>query len=609
MFRGLAKIRLRSRVAANFAVAGTIAVVVVGGSWWTVREALDAHRRFDELGRRARFDLTVVQAVSELQRHAQMYTALGHESAADGVRRHYERLRRALAERRTMPTAGGEDELARIGVHLSAYYSTFETLRAQRARRTELAQTLEEAAARAESAMLELGPSSKTKAYAAVHDLLRAERSAQRYFEGLDSRDVQAAKRSLHRVETALDGEPAVPEVVEAQAALQAYEASFLEAVQRTRGYLFLVNVVMAAEAWEVIHAAKRIEAIHAERMSSEAAAVVAALERSSRLVAVLAVCGLLLLAGMSVGLYRSVTAPIQRLTETFRELAKGRRDLIVPDYPVQDEIGELTAAASVFRDRNIETERLLTQSRRLTEDLEEKQRALTRSNEELEQFVYTVSHDLKSPLVTSSGFIAIAQRLAARGDFDEAAQKLERVVKANERMSALIDDLLDLSRVGRIDVDVERVALGEVLEELENALEPRLRTAGLELSVSPGLPDVWANQSRVLQVFENLLGNAVKYAAAPAGSRVEIGAREGDEAVHVYVRDDGPGIAPPFHDKVFGLFQRLDTDAEGTGIGLAVVRKVMRFHGGDAWVESEAGQGATFWLRFPRPPVKGGDR
>ncbi|XOF34697.1 MAG: CHASE domain-containing protein [Candidatus Electrothrix sp. YB6] len=235
-----------------------------------------------------------------------------------------------------------------------------------------------------------------------------------------------------------------------------------------------------------------------------------------------------------------------------------------------------------------------------MTRELEEKSRELARSNDELEQFVYTVSHDLKSPLVTSMGFIGIVNKLAKRGEYEKALEKLKKVVEANNRMGQLINDLVELSRVGRIDLDKKQLDMNLLLQKLKEEKQRRFHNAKITLIVEKNLPLIYGNESRVLQVFENILSNALKYAVKPKGSKVTIGGITRKNEALLYVKDDGPGIEPDFHQKIFGLFQRLDNTIEGTGIGLAVVKKVMQFHEGKVWVESSPGKGAAFWLSFP---------
>jgi len=166
--------------------------------------------------------------------------------------------------------------------------------------------------------------------------------------------------------------------------------------------------------------------------------------------------------------------------------------------------------------------------------------------------------------------------------------------------MHQSINDLLELSRVGRVRSRPEQLDMNNLVGQLAEDMAPRLREAGIRLEVQPGLPPIIADPTRVTEVFENLITNAMKYGADVPDPLIEIGSEECDEEVRFFVRDNGPGIPPEYHKRIFGLFQRLDNRKEGTGVGLTIVQRIMEVHGGRVWVDSDVGRGATFWLAFP---------
>ena len=143
------------------------------------------------------------------------------------------------------------------------------------------------------------------------------------------------------------------------------------------------------------------------------------------------------------------------------------------------------------------------------------------------------------------------------------------------------------------------------ILKSFQESIRNRLEKEGFNLVLESAYPTIYANESRVLQAFENLMSNAFKYGRSTSGENVvKMGSREDKDEFLFYVTDNGRGIPKEYHEKIFGLFYRLDNDMNGTGVGLSVVRKVMQFHGGRVWVESEPGKGATFWLAFPKKDV-----
>jgi two-component system, LuxR family, sensor kinase FixL len=242
-----------------------------------------------------------------------------------------------------------------------------------------------------------------------------------------------------------------------------------------------------------------------------------------------------------------------------------------------------------------------VTERQRTEMALREVNRTLREKNREMEQFVYTVSHDLKSPLVTILGFVGVLNEDVADGRLDEVERSVERIERAARHMSDLIGDLLELSRIGRASHTLMEIDIGTVVRQVLDRVEEQVAAAGVQVELQEPLPRVMADRSRIAQVFENLLTNAIKYGSCGPSPSIQIGAETAAHEVRLFVRDNGPGIEPEYHEKIFGLFQRLDTRQEGTGVGLALVARVMDVHGGRVWVESAAGQGATFWLAFPK--------
>ncbi|QDU39888.1 Phytochrome-like protein cph1 [Maioricimonas rarisocia] len=232
---------------------------------------------------------------------------------------------------------------------------------------------------------------------------------------------------------------------------------------------------------------------------------------------------------------------------------------------------------------------------------LSEANREWQLKNKELEQFVYTVSHDLKAPLVTCRGFVGLLREDLAEGKLDDVEDSLRRIQSATQRMQLLIEDLLQFSRIGRICSDPEQIDMVALLKDLEADLTMHLQQSGARLEIAPDTPDCHADRRRMIEVFENLIVNAIDYGCPDPGGVVHVGGETAPQGeIRYFVRDDGPGIASEYQEKIFGLFNRLQTDRQGTGVGLAIVAKIAQIHGGRAWVESRPGEGATFWFSLP---------
>jgi len=228
----------------------------------------------------------------------------------------------------------------------------------------------------------------------------------------------------------------------------------------------------------------------------------------------------------------------------------------------------------------------------------------LEAKNSELERFTYTVSHDLRSPLVTVTGFLSHVEEAAARGDMESVRSDLDRVRRAARKMDRLLSDLLELSRIGHVLSPPEPVPFEALAREAADLIEGRLKERGVTVEIEPGLPVVQGDRGRLLEVVQNLLDNAAKFMVDQSAPRIRIGARDDSGETVLFIEDNGPGIDPAHHDRIFGLFDKLDPKAEGTGVGLALVKRIIELHGGRIWVESPGSGGTTFCLTLPDLPL-----
>jgi two-component system sensor kinase FixL len=244
-----------------------------------------------------------------------------------------------------------------------------------------------------------------------------------------------------------------------------------------------------------------------------------------------------------------------------------------------------------------------ISERKAIDDQLHKAYEEVQQKNQEMEQFVYTVSHDLKAPLVTSMSFIGFLKEDFADQNYSEVTDSLQRLEKAHRRMQELINDLLQVSRIGRMELHYENVALKDVLQEVTENVAERIQAAKANLVLAPDLPGIMADRKRLAQALENLIGNAIKYTSDATQPLVQVLWSDAKTEIHVCVKDNGPGIDPQYHAKIFGLFQRLDSSKEGTGVGLTIVSRIMQLHGGRVWVKSTLGEGSEFWLAFPKVP------
>ena len=247
-----------------------------------------------------------------------------------------------------------------------------------------------------------------------------------------------------------------------------------------------------------------------------------------------------------------------------------------------------------------------VTDRQRTEGQREELIRELEAKNAELEQFTYTVSHDLKSPLVTIKGFLGLIAKDVDEGRTERLREDVARMTSAADGMQHLLHELLRLSRIGRIVNPSERVPFGEVVREAAALVRARLEERRVRLDIDDDLPVVYGDRAEAGRGGPEPPRERRQVRGRPALARRPGGGAPGRERspAVLFVEDNGIGIDPRFHEKVFGLFEKLDPRAEGSGVGLALVRRIVEVHGGRAWIESAGrGHGTTVCFTLPLPP------
>jgi PAS domain S-box-containing protein len=269
---------------------------------------------------------------------------------------------------------------------------------------------------------------------------------------------------------------------------------------------------------------------------------------------------------------------------------------------------GEVSGAPFVQADKIIgviSVARDITERKRAEAERERLIMELEAKNVELERFTYTVSHDLKSPLITMRGFLGFLEKDALAGNAERVKADAARIVEATDKMQRLLEELLALSRIGRMMNPPQAVPFEAIVREAIELVHGRIQACGVRVEIAPSLPPVYGDRLRLVQVMQNLVDNAAKFMGNQPNPRIEIGQRDAqadaDGKLILFVRDNGIGIEPQYHERVFGLFNKLDAQTEGTGVGLALVKRIIEVHGGRIWIESEgAGRGATVCFTLP---------
>ncbi|MBI5438606.1 MAG: HAMP domain-containing protein [Nitrosomonadales bacterium] len=313
----------------------------------------------------------------------------------------------------------------------------------------------------------------------------------------------------------------------------------------------------------------------------------------------------LVLLAACSVALLTLMT---RRLMQGINELGAGMRRVEAGNLQYSIPISsadEMGALAQVFNGMTRKLESVADDLQQRSTVLSRRTVELETANADLENFSYSVSHDLRAPLRAIDGFASILREDYAP-KLDEEGRRLFQVVSDNTRkMAQLINDILAFSRAGRSELRLTTLDMNALVQQVWQELEPRRAGRVIELKLAD-LPAVRGGLGAIHQVLQNLLDNAVKFTRRREAAVIEVaGHREGDENIYS-IRDNGAGFDMAYVGKLFGLFQRLHSmeEFEGTGVGLSIVKRFITKHGGRVWAEGKTGEGATFWFALPAETI-----
>ena len=327
-------------------------------------------------------------------------------------------------------------------------------------------------------------------------------------------------------------------------------------------------------------------------------------------IVAAVAVTSFILAFGLSRRFQRQISQPILDLANTATAVAEHGNYSVRAPRTGKGEFVVLTDAFNQMLDRIHDGNRALRYTeeelRRLNSELEqrvqERTRKLEEANNELESFSYSVSHDLRAPLRAVDGFSRIL--LEDYGDkLDENGKRVLDIIRSNtQNMGRLIDDLLAFSRLGRKQIETSPINMSHLAEDVFQQLRFGLTDQNIQFKLAP-LPDVAGDPALIRQVFVNLLSNAAKYSKPRNQAVIEVNGRTENGDCVYYVKDNGVGFDMTYAPKLFGVFQRLHSveEFEGTGVGLAIVQRIVHRHGGRVWAEGKLDQGATFYFSLPK--------
>lgn len=435
---------------------------------------------------------------------------------------------------------------------------------------------------------------------------LQAERFLLRYYNGEDAEFVD---RALSQIDEAIDyltdvgseqrhQEPCTSILNE----LRQYRRIAVRSVQATRSYLYLVNVVLAGGASEMNYYARQLREISGEQSAGILADIKRTTADTRRFTGIGVAVALIMGVLIATRLGASILKPITSLQDTFGKLANGQTVVEISESHRRDEIGQMALAAEVFRQRNVQQQELLDQTKAMAEELSVKAEELAASNSDLDSFVYVASHDLKSPLRGIRQLSAWIEEDAADVLPEESSRHLQAMQSRVRRMEDLLDDLLQFSRIGREECEPELVDMNSMMDGI---LELTDNPHNVQIEIAENLPVFSTVRVPLEQVFLNLLGNAIKHNDKQDRGKVQILCDRVDDHYRFQIRDNGPGIAPRHHERVFKMYQRVgDQNVDGSGMGLAIVKKQVERLRGRIDLNSNPDSGVTFTVVWPATTV-----
>ncbi len=549
----------------------------------------------------------ISQGVIGIANEVQRFTYEGHASAVERVSLLNQSLQNQFVEiRRTAASPEMKRLLPKMEEHLAIFNRTFQTVIGERTLRTKL---IEEALPQARDAINEAFNSLEKDATIdssvprdyRLH-FLEARADLFRYFEVLESKNLDSAERSLSTLQTDLEAlerrkGQASPALAQARVAADAYHKALRRAVQATQGYLYLTDVVMAGEVAEFLYKSDKLRSISADYAQRGYAKARSSMTRAMIALVVTFLFVFVLAPIFAIRLSASIVEPIARITRTFRALAAGETLSHIPGGDLKHEMGELARAAEIFRQKNQEAQ-----------ELRLKTEAAEAANRAKGVFLANMSHELRTPLNAILGYSRLMR--ADASVLAEQRGMLDIINRSGEHLLNLINSVLDMAKIeaGRVVLEVAPFDLRATVHDIAELMRQRAEAKGLrlELELAADLPAVFqADEVKLRQVLINLVGNAIKFTAQGSVTlrlRHGPGDRPSCCRLVIEVADTGAGIAAKDQPHIFEPFIQLGEKAhqKGTGLGLTIARQFVELMGGTIGVESAPGRGSTFRVELP---------
>ena len=614
------QLKLRKKIY-FLALLSSLFVIFLG---WTGYSALtQLSQNFQDFRKTSEFakkNIILLKQVEMLKGNVQKFTYTGLENSLVEANELYFKIKTYLDESQVPEELPVAKSFALIKTHLEKYFATFKELEKQIQARKNLKSQQKILMKEIRTDVISYASDNTTEQIILGNMLLdnlhNVDKTTFYYADSLESKYIKQIKAHIKmlnaRMKNIIDKEKheeKLSKILMIKDKINKFTKVINAEVQHIRSYLFLVNVVMAAESYEVLYQANLISDASQEILEKIDIDFNHQIATSIKTLSLTGIISLVLMVSIAMIIARSVIRPISLLTESFNELSKGNADATVPVYDVNDEIGALTKSASSFRDKNKEINNLLEHSKELSESLTEAKREAESANHAKSSFLASMSHEIRTPLNAIIGFI----NLLRKNETD--LQKLEYITTVQNSSSSLlgvINDILDISKIedGKLDIEAIDFDVYQQINELIKFYESTVQSRDIELNlnIDKSVPKyLTSDPLRLKQVMSNLISNAIKF--SPDESTVSIELRYKDSQLFVSVRDEGIGISEEAKKRIFNAFEQAESSTTrsfgGTGLGLSISKKLVELLGGEISVEGELDKGSVFSFYVDAPESK----